>query len=174
MDKSGPRFNIKMTSYQYRKSHCGDKMILWPSYLHNGISYTGKMISLYWIRALPFSPVNNYGLSMRARCRSLCFPWIMDKWLMRTHRSALGSGTGSLINSAPPGQNGCHFGRRHFQINFLEWKLWILIKISLKFVSKGSFNNKPAYVQVMAWHRTGNKLLFEPMMTQFIDAYMRH
>ena len=40
-----------MTSYQYRKSHCGDKTILRPSYLHNGISYTGKMISLYWIGA---------------------------------------------------------------------------------------------------------------------------
>ena len=48
---SGPRFNIKMTSYQYRKSHCGDKTILRSSYLHNGISYTGKMTSLYWIRA---------------------------------------------------------------------------------------------------------------------------
>ena len=47
----GPRFNIKMTSYQYRKSHCGDKRILRPSYLHNGISYTGKTTSLYWIRA---------------------------------------------------------------------------------------------------------------------------
>ena len=41
-----------MTSYQCRKSHCGDKTILRPSYLHNGISYTGKMTSLYWIRAL--------------------------------------------------------------------------------------------------------------------------
>ena len=40
-----------MSSYQYRKSHCGDKTILRPSYLHNGISYTGKMIFLYWIRA---------------------------------------------------------------------------------------------------------------------------
>ena len=48
----GPRFNIKMTSYQYRKSHCGDKTILRPSYLHNGISYTGKTTSLYWIKAL--------------------------------------------------------------------------------------------------------------------------
>ena len=48
----GPRFNIKLTSYQYRKYHCGDKTILRPSYLHNGISYTGKMSSLYWIRAL--------------------------------------------------------------------------------------------------------------------------
>ena len=46
-----PWFNIKMTSYQYRKSHCGDKTILRPSYLHNGISYTGKRTSLYWIRA---------------------------------------------------------------------------------------------------------------------------
>ena len=45
----GPRFNIKITSYQYRKSHCGDKTILWLSYLHNGISYTGKTTSLYWI-----------------------------------------------------------------------------------------------------------------------------
>ena len=44
-------FNIKKSSYQYRKSHCGDKTILRPSYLHNGISYTGKISSLYWIRA---------------------------------------------------------------------------------------------------------------------------
>ena len=47
---SGGYFIIKMPSYhQYRKSHCGDKMILCPSFLHNGISNTGKMISLYWI-----------------------------------------------------------------------------------------------------------------------------
>ena len=30
-------------SYQYRKSHCGDKMIIRSSYLHNGISYNGAM-----------------------------------------------------------------------------------------------------------------------------------
>ena len=41
-----------MSSYQYRKSHCGDKTVVRSSYLHNGISYTGKMSSLYWIRAL--------------------------------------------------------------------------------------------------------------------------
>ena len=50
--RPGGWFNIKMPSYQYRKSHCGDKTILRPSYLHNGISYTSKMASLYWIRAL--------------------------------------------------------------------------------------------------------------------------
>ena len=48
---SGPRFNKKMPSYQYRNSHCGDKTVVRSSYLHNGISYTGKMTSLYWIRA---------------------------------------------------------------------------------------------------------------------------
>ena len=47
--QSGPWFNIKMSSYQYRKSHCGDKTVVRSSYLHNGISYTGKMSSLYWI-----------------------------------------------------------------------------------------------------------------------------
>ena len=49
---AGPWFIIKTLSYQHRKSHCGDKTILQPSYLHNEISYTGKMTSLYWIGAL--------------------------------------------------------------------------------------------------------------------------
>ena len=40
-----------MPSYQYRKSHCRDKTVVRSSYLHNGNSYTGKMTSLYWIRA---------------------------------------------------------------------------------------------------------------------------
>ena len=51
MSRPGGWINIKMSSYQYRKSHCGDKTILRPSYLHNGISYTGKTTSLYWIGA---------------------------------------------------------------------------------------------------------------------------
>ena len=46
---TGPWFNIKTSSYHYRKSHCGDKTVVRSSYLRNGISYTGKMVSLYWI-----------------------------------------------------------------------------------------------------------------------------
>ena len=42
--------NIKISFYQYRKSHCGDKTIFRASYLHNEISYT-DMISLYCIGA---------------------------------------------------------------------------------------------------------------------------
>ena len=52
LHKYGLWFIKKMSSYQYRKSHCGDKTILRPSYLHNGISYTGKTTSLFWIGAL--------------------------------------------------------------------------------------------------------------------------
>ena len=40
----------------------------------------------------------------------------------------------------------------------------ILINISLKCVPKGPINNIPALVQIMAWHRPGNKPLSEPMM----------
>ena len=47
-NRFGPWFNIKMWSYQYRKSHCGDNMVTRSSYLPNRISYTGKMASLYW------------------------------------------------------------------------------------------------------------------------------
>ena len=32
-------YNVKMVSYQYRKSHCGDKTIIRSSYLHYGVSY---------------------------------------------------------------------------------------------------------------------------------------
>ena len=51
----GPWFNIKMSSYQYRISHCGDKTVVRSSYLHNGISYTGKMASLNWTNPLAIS-----------------------------------------------------------------------------------------------------------------------
>ena len=49
----GSDSNIKMSSYQYRKSHCGDKTILRPSYLHNGISFTGKMTDIFILNQGP-------------------------------------------------------------------------------------------------------------------------
>ena len=75
------------------------------------------------------------------------------------------------LNSSPLGQNGCHFGRRHFQIHFFIDKLWILIEILQKFVPKCPFDNNTALVQIMAWCRIGDKPLSEPMLTRFTDAY---
>ena len=55
----GPWFNIKMTSHQYRKSHCGDKTILQRSYLHNGISYTCILVRCHLY--IESSPRSIYG-----------------------------------------------------------------------------------------------------------------
>ena len=79
------------------------------------------------------------------------------------------------------------FRRRYFQMHLLWMKsfvIWdafvvnekfcILIKISLKFVLKGPIDNKPALVQIMAWHRIGIKPLFERMLNWFTNAYMQH
>ena len=45
---------------------------------------------------------------------------------------------------------------------------------SMELVRKVPFANKPALVQKMAWHLTGNKPLAEPMVASFTDEYMHH
>ena len=42
-----------------------------------------------------------------------------------------------------------------------------MIKFSLKYVRKGSIDNNQALVQIMAWRRSGDKPLSEPMMGKF-------
>ena len=61
-----------------------------------------------------------------------------------------------------------------FKCIFLNENYRIQIQISLKFVPRSPIDNKASFVQVMAWRRTGDKPLPEPMMTQFTDTYMRH
>ena len=51
---------------------------------------------------------------------------------------------------------------------FLNENVRLLIKISLKFVPKGPINNNPALVQIMAWRRSGDKPLSEPMMVSLL------
>ena len=84
------------------------------------------------------------------------------------------SGQKSGFNSLRPRLNRRHFAVDVSKCNFLNESAWIPIKISLKFVPEGPINNIPALVQIMAWRRTGNKSLFEAMMTQFNDAYIHH
>ena len=71
------------------------------------------------------------------------------------------------INSSPPGQNGCHFTDDIFKCIFINEKFCISIWILLKSVPSGQIDNKSALVQVMAWHRTADKPLPEPILTQF-------
>ena len=51
-----------------------------------------------------------------------------------------------LLNSMRLRQNGRHFADDVFKCNFFNENVWIPIKISLKFVSKGPINNIPALV----------------------------
>ena len=68
------------------------------------------------------------------------------------------------FNTLRPRQNGRHFADDIFKRIFLNENIWIPMKISLKFVPKGSINNIPALVQIMTWRRPGDKPLSELMM----------
>ena len=67
-----------------------------------------------------------------------------------------------------PRQNGRHIADDIFNCIFLNENVWILIKISLKFVPKDPMNNIPALVQIMAWRRPGDKPLSAPMMVNLL------
>ena len=72
------------------------------------------------------------------------------------------------FNTLRPRQNGRHFADDTFKCIFLNENARIFIKISLKFVPKGPINNIPALVQIMAWRRSGDKPLSEPMMVSLL------
>ena len=57
------------------------------------------------------------------------------------------------------------FFRRHFQMQFREWKCMNFAWNFTEVVSKSPSNNIPAMVQIMAWRRSGDKPLPERMKT---------
>ena len=71
-----------------------------------------------------------------------------------------------FVYSSLPGQNGCYFADDIFKCIFFNENVWIAIRISLKFVTKGPIHNIPALVQITACHRPGDKPLSEPMMVR--------
>ena len=72
------------------------------------------------------------------------------------------------LNTMRQRQNGRHLPDDIFKCISLNENVWISIEISLKFVRKGSINNIPALVQMMAWRRPGDKPLSEPMMASLL------
>ena len=68
----------------------------------------------------------------------------------------------NFIHTLKPRQNVRHFADDIFKCIFLNENIWMLI--SVKFVARGPINNIPAFVQIMVWHRPGDKSLSEPMM----------
>ena len=53
-----------------------------------------------------------------------------------------------------------------------EWKM--SIQVSLMLLPKGPFENMSPFVQMMTWHRIGDKSMSEPKMARFCDDIWCH
>ena len=91
-------------------------------------------------------------------CEKGCFP------SLGTSVVYMGGYPHRYFNTLRPRQNGRHFADDILRCIFLNENAWISLKISLKFVPKVRINNIPTLVQIMAWRRSGDKPLSEPMM----------
>ena len=78
--KTGPWFNIEMSSYQYRLSHCGDKTVR-SSYSHTGIYSTFKTSFLYWIGP-PGSMMHNIEYTLKTQNND-------EQWLLTNPASKI-------------------------------------------------------------------------------------
>ena len=72
------------------------------------------------------------------------------------------------VNTLRPRQNGRRFTDDVFKCIFLNENVWISLKISLTCVPKVPINNIPALIQILAWRRSGDKPLSEPMMVSLL------
>ena len=108
-------------------------------------------------------------------CECDIFVWNWSKWYFST-RAAVATvlimhpyiSSHLWFNPLRPRQNGRRFADDTFIRIFLNENARISINISLKFVPKGPINNIPALVQIMAWCRSGDKPLSEPMMVSLL------
>ena len=73
-----------------------------------------------------------------------------------------------MVNTLRPRQNGSHFADDLFKCSFFNENVWNTIKISITFIPKGPNYNIPSLVQILAWRRTGDKPLSEPMMARLL------
>ena len=96
----------------------------------------------------------------------ICITWL--QWVNSAVLYAI------TINTLRLRQNGRHFTDAVFKSFFLNENFWIGNNMSLKCVPQGLINNISLLVQVMAYCRSGDKPLSEPMMALITDAYMRH
>ena len=125
--------------FWYKRINKNSHNALTVERLHSNESLGGKKV---WPQNFNFAKKPK---SPRCRCKKPCYCCIS-------------------FNTLRPRQNEQHFADDIFKHIFFKENVSISIKISLKFVPKGPINNFPALVQTMAWRRSGDKPLSEPMM----------
>ena len=72
------------------------------------------------------------------------------------------------FNTLRPRQNGLHFADDILKRIFLREYVRVSVSISLIFVPNGQNNYIPSLVQIMAWRRSGDKPLSEPMVVSLL------
>ena len=70
--------------------------------------------------------------------------------------------------------NGHHFAEDIFECIFLNKNCWISNTCWIKYFPYGPVGNISPLAQILAWYRTGDKPLSDPMMTQFIYTKQCH
>ena len=128
-------------------------MPYWTFVAHDSLGFSMKAVAVLpgWIRC-----------TARAVSNITLF-WTLSSWTCRLHSSVY-----RWLNTLRPRQNGRHFPNDIFKCFFMNINVWISIKISLKFVPMGLINNITALVLIMAWHRTGDRPLSEPMLVSLL------
>ena len=121
-----------------------------------------KLTSMQWPRVWAISC---FGHKLKTLCVSCAFIWSVK---CSYSISFMKLQEKILINTLRPRQTGRHFPDDIFKWIFLNENVWISINISLKFVPRGSINNIPTLVQVMALRRPDDKPLSEPMMVYLL------
>ena len=134
---------------------------LWPKFISRefaipGFAFTNtqKLIKFLWIDKICISHSRVLDSHQKAKIFQSC----MNKSSSRFLR----------FNTLRSRQNDRRFADDTFKRIFSNENVRISIKISLKFVPKGPIKNNPALVQIMAWHRSGDKPLSEPMMVSLV------
>ena len=90
-----------------------------------------------------------------------CPWWHVYVYMLHTWSSSdVGMASNQLFNTLRRRQKGRHFPD--------IWIAFSSMKLSLKFVHKVGINNIPGLVQIMAWHRPGDKPLSEPVIVSLL------
>ena len=100
---------------------------------------------------------------------SLCYPFVgqaVTQW-----QQVMDCNNTAILTHLPLDKMDAILADDNFKCIFLNENDRIPIRISLKFVPRSPIDNIPALVQIMAWHRPGDKPLSEPILTHFTNAY---
>ena len=111
--------------------------------------------------------VHNFPFTRQGRVTHICVSklhHLYSFWLATFSMPSHLNQSRFIVNTLRPRQDGCYFPDNIFKWIFVNGIVWIAIKISLKFVPKGSINNIPPLIRIMAGRRPGDKPLSELMI----------